>query len=148
MIKKGFYLAFVVAIPFLVTFYFKFSPKSNSLTEEHFVPIKKRSFSIDVKTVGELEAVHSTAIASMIRGDHCKIIYLIQDGVNVQEEDVLVKLDSTPFEEKVLSLETKVKEQQAYAQSLNKGLDWEISQAERDDKTSALEGYAAELELN
>jgi len=122
----------------------------SSSSEQH-LPLylaKKQSFLIDIKTVGELEALRSTSISSTIRGDNSKIIYLIADGTTVKEGEILVKLDPTPFEEKVATLKSKIKEQKAFAAALQKGLDWEISQAERDDKTAAFEEKSAELELN
>jgi len=137
----------IIAILFL---YFKNNSTSpfRKFETDQVVKVKKQSFSIDVRTIGELEAAHSTSISSSIRGDNGKIIYLIPDGVSVKKGEVLVKMDPTPFEEKLETLQSKLKEQKAHAAALKKGLDWETSQAERDDKTSAFEIEVAELELN
>ena len=110
--------------------------------------VEKRSFAIEVKTIGELEAARATSIASTIRSDQAKAIYLIPDGVSVKQGDVLVRIDPTPFEEKVASLVTKYQEQQAHVAALEKALAWEIAQAERDNKTAEFEIEAAELEYN
>lgn len=110
--------------------------------------VRKRDFLVDVRTIGELEASQSLSISSQIRSDNGKIIYIIPDGTNVQVGDVLVKLDPTPFEEKLELLKAKLKEQQGYVATLEKGLQWEISQAEKDEKTSIFEIEGAELELN
>jgi len=151
MIRKTFKLLLSIFLVLGLSgfFYYLKKPSIHSLNHnEETFQVKKQSFSIDVKTMGELEAAQSTNIASLIKGDNAKIIYLIADGINVAGGDVLVRLDPTPFEEKVGALKTKIKEQESYSASLKKGLDWEISQAERDDKTAIFEIEAAELELS
>jgi|688.fasta_scaffold35989_3 HlyD family secretion protein len=115
---------------------------------DQMVKVKKQSFAVDVKTIGELEAAHSISISSSLRGEQGKLIYIIPDGVNVDVNEVLIKLDSAPFEEKLTILENKYKEQEAYIASLEKSLDWEKSQAEKDDKTCLFEIEAAELDYN
>src|SRR4029078_11927042 len=52
------------------------------------------------------------------------------------------------FEDKLEALRSKLKEQIAHSESLQKGLAWEIRQAERDEKMAAFEIEATELELN
>lgn len=125
--------------------------ESKSLTQERestIYKVKKQSFSVDVRAIGELEAAQSISISSQIRSDNGKIIYIIPDGTNVQKGDALVKLDPTPFEEKFENLKTKIKEQQGHVAALQKSLEWEISQAEKDRKTSVFEIEGAELEMN
>jgi HlyD family secretion protein len=126
----------------------KNSSSQFNMEADEIFKVKKHSFSIDVRTIGELEAAQSTSISSSIKGDNGKVIYLISDGVSVKKGEILVKLDPTPFEEKIETLKSKLKEQKAYAAALKKGLDWEKSHAERDDKTSVFEVEVAELELN
>lgn len=110
--------------------------------------VKRHSFSIDVRAIGELEAANSTSISSVIKSDNGKIIYIVPDGANVQKGEILVKLDPTPFEEKLEALKNKFKEQEGYVAAVQKNLEWEISQAERDEKTAYFEIESAELELN
>ena len=118
------------------------------LSENSTYKVKKQNFSVDVRAIGELEAAQSISISSQIRSDNGKIIYIIPDGTNVQKGDVLVKLDPTPFEEKLENLKTRLKEQQGHVAALQKSLEWEISQAEKDQKTAVFEIEGAELELN
>ena len=109
--------------------------------------VERRHFDVTVKTVGELEASKSTIIASSIRGDLGKIISLISDGVNVKPGDILIKMDPTPFEEKIEKLEGQTKEQEAFLITLQKTLEWEIAQAEHELKTAEFEIETSELEL-
>src|SRR5690348_7956857 len=78
--------------------------KSRQHELEYQVPIAsvlKRSYAIDVHTVGELEAASSISISSSIRGDQGKLIWLISDGAYVKPGELLIRMDPTPFEEKI-----------------------------------------------
>lgn len=110
--------------------------------------IERKDFDVYVKVVGELEASQSTIITSSIRGDQGKLIYLIPDGTNVKPGELLIKMDPTPFEEKLDKLKSQIKEQESYLKSLEQALEWEIVQAEHENKTAEVEIETAELELN
>jgi HlyD family secretion protein len=127
--------------------FFHDSPSAAQKEDALLAKVKKESFPVDVRTIGELEAATSTSVSSTIRGDQVKIIYIIPDGTHVEKGDLLVKMDSTPFEEKIEALLAKFKEYEGHAGALKKALDGEISQAERDDRMAAFEVEAAELEL-
>lgn len=113
-----------------------------------FVFVTKQDIKVEVKTVGELEAARSITIASSIKGDQGKIIDLISDGVYVNPGQVLVKLDSTPFEEKLEKLRAQIKEQEAFLKTLEQTLEWEFIQAEHKNRTAQLELESAQLELD
>jgi HlyD family secretion protein len=110
--------------------------------------VQPRSFQVEVHTVGELEAARSTIVASSIRGDLGKIIYLIPDGVTVRPGEILVKMDPTPFEEKIAELRSKIKDQKATIRGHVQTLNWERNQAALEDKTASFELEAAQLELD
>lgn len=113
-----------------------------------FVLVKKQDLQVTVKTVGELEAARSMTIASSIKGDQGKIIDLISDGIYVKPGQILVKLDPTPFEEKLEKLQAQIKEQEAYITTLDQTLEWETIQAEHKNRMAHLEFEAANLELD
>ncbi|MBA2367816.1 MAG: efflux RND transporter periplasmic adaptor subunit [Candidatus Protochlamydia sp.] len=110
-------------------------------------PAERRHLIVDIKTVGELEAARSTIIASSIKGDLGKIIDLIPDGITVVPGQVLVKMDPTPFEEKLHKLQTLIKEQEAHLITSQQTLQWEESQAEHENKTAVYEVETAEMEI-
>lgn len=123
----------------------------NQTSQVPKVPIAfatKRDLYIEVKTVGELEAARSLTIASSIKGDQGKIIDLVADGITVQPGQILVKLDPSPFEEKLEKLHTQVKEQEAQISTLEQALEWEFIQADHKNRTAHLEVEAAQLELD
>jgi HlyD family secretion protein len=122
--------------------------RSSSAAEE--IPlskVEKRHFDVSVKTIGELEAAKSTVVSSSIKGDLGKIVFLIQDGINVTPGEILVKMDPTPFEEKIEKLGAQIKEQEAFILTLKQTLDWEKAQAEHELKAAAFEIESSELEL-
>lgn len=139
----------VIALVGLTAIFFYFYKSSENKKEEiPFAKVERRSFAVDIQTIGELEAARSTIIASSIRGDQGKIIYLIPDGKNVKPDDILVRMDPTPFEEKIEDLRVQVSEQVSYLETLQKTIEWETNQAEHEIKTAAYEAETAELELN
>lgn len=143
--KKKYILALVLGMFFLVLAFFGMEKKKNL-----FLPIAvaaHRSFEVAVKTVGELEAARSISIASSIKGDQGKIIDLVGDGINVKKGDLLVRLDSTPFEEKVEKIKSMLKEQEAFIAAQEQTYEWEINQAEHEKKTADFDFEASELEL-
>lgn len=143
ILKPLFYL---VASAILLGF---FSFKDTAQTP--YIPIAqavRMPLKVEVKTIGELEAARSLIIASAIKGDQGKIIDLIPDGIYVDPGQVLIKMDPTPFEEKLERLEGKIKEQEMVVSSLEQAWEWEKSQADHKNKTAAYEAETAKLELD
>ena len=112
-----------------------------------FAFAKKQDLRVTIKTIGEMDAAHSTTIVSSIKGDQGKIIDLIADGFFVEPGQILVRLDPTPFEEKLDKLKMQVKEIENYIHSLEISLEWESIQAEHKNRTAHLELESAQLEL-
>lgn len=136
---------FFALLILLYSFYF-----SSSMVEEQtpVAMVQRRKFTLRVQTIGELEASKSTAIASTVRGDAGKIIWIIADGASVKPGELLIKLDPTPFEEKIEEIHAKIKEQEAGLPTFLKTMEWEINQAEMENKTAGFETETAEMELN
>lgn len=130
------------------TYPFIRKPETHTSYQIPVVQVQVRSFNIAVHTVGELEAAQSTSISSSIRGDQGKLIWLIADGAYVKPGDLLIKIDPTPFEEKIEELKLKIKDQEASLGTQIKTVEWEINQSEMELKTAAFETETAELELN
>lgn len=140
-------LIFTSVVFVLGLLYVKARPNKQK-EEIPFAKVERGSFDVDVKTVGELEAARSTIIASSIKGDLGKIIYLITDGINIKPGEVLVKMDPTPFEEKLEKIQFQIKEQESNLVTVEKTLEWEKSQVENEGRTAIFEVETAELELN
>lgn len=134
----------------------RFVPQIHALWEAaHPKPIKqypyvfaeRKSFQIEIKTIGEIEASRSTTVSSAIRGDLGKILYLVEDGKTVQPGEILVRLDPTPFEESVEALVEKIKEQEAKIESQAKIYEWETAKASYDLRSVETEQEVSQLEL-
>lgn len=110
--------------------------------------VLKQDVIVNIKTVGELEAARSMTIASSIKGDQGKIIDLIADGIYVQPGQVLVKLDPSPFEEKIEKLKSQIKDQRAHIHLHEQTLEWEKIQAENKNRIAQLEVESSQLELD
>lgn len=124
------------------------SPKQDAEEIVSTAPAVRRSFPIEVRTVGELEAARSTSVACSIRSDQPKIINLVSDGANVSAHELLIKIDPTPYEKKVEELQSMLKEAENQILSLNHALDWEIEQEKHEAKAAEFEMETAELELS
>lgn len=109
--------------------------------------VQKKAFSVDVRTVGVLEAERSLVVFSSIRGDQGKIIDLVPDGKQVQKDEVLVRLDPTPFEHKLAEIEAKIRDQNAAIAACEHTLDMEISKAELEKQTAQFEMENAGIEV-
>jgi HlyD family secretion protein len=107
----------------------------------------KKDFSIDIQTIGELEAAESISISSTIKGEQGKIIAIIADGTYVSPGEVLIELDPTPFEEKIEKLRMQIREQETYIESLKQSHEWNVLQAKHKNENAQFEWEAAKLEL-
>ena len=142
--------SFVLLILMIFSFFFgrsySKSPQSTfTLPTAHAV---RQDLRMEIKTIGELEASRSITISSSIKGDQGKIVEIISDGLSVEPGQTLVKLDPTPFEEKITKLRIKLKEQEAYLYGLEKALEWEILQTQHKNQTVDFEVESAQLELD
>jgi HlyD family secretion protein len=145
--KKQFLIPLTIAL--LVIIYVVLIRPSDTKTKSDVITelTSKRSFDIEVRSVGELEASRSTLIMSPIRGDLGKIISIISDGTYVKPGDLLVKLDPTPFEESIADLQGSIREQECKIKALEQTLESEICQVEHETKTCEFELRSADLEL-
>ena len=94
--------------------------------------VSPRSFEITVSAIGVLDAARSHMVSSTIRGDRGKIIFLVPDGAQVKEGDVLVRIDPAPFEEEIKHLESDVQALEAAVEANEQMLEWEKSQVQRE----------------
>lgn len=102
---------------------------------------------VTVNTIGVMDAARSHMISSTIRGDEAKIIYLVDDGTRVETGDVLVKLDSAPFKEKVQHYRDEVASLASAVTAKKQILEWEKTQSEKDIQTADYNLKVAKLDL-
>ncbi|RJP84592.1 MAG: efflux RND transporter periplasmic adaptor subunit [Desulfobacteraceae bacterium] len=107
-----------------------------------------RSFSIEVNTIGMLDAAKSNMITSSLKSGKGKIIRLVEDGTWVETGDLLVQLDPLPFEEEVARLQGEIKKLTAAVDANQQLFEWEKSQVEKELSTAEFNVRKAELELS
>ena len=125
-----------------------FSRPASAIRDSQMVQVARGDFDINVKTVGVLDAARTHMVSSTIRGDKGKIIFLVEDGSVVTKDDVLVRLDPTPFETEVHRLSGEVRSLEAAVESARQMLKWEKNQRELEIQTAEFNLKVAELELH
>lgn len=103
-------------------------------------------FSVVVDAVGELDSNKAVTISSELK-EESKIVYLIEDGIQVEKGEVLVRLDPALFEQAVSEIRTKVAEMNALVAVQQQTLEWEKIQAEREIQTVQFDLQVSLLEL-
>src|SRR5258708_2010376 len=79
-------------------------PLSGRVPAGNLGGVRQDSFAMEVGTMGHLDTASAFHAISTIRGDHGKIIKIIDDGAKVEKGDVLVGFDPTLFETEVQRL--------------------------------------------
>jgi len=143
----GSIIAFVAVLSILGLVLLRFTIASPTQRNIHLATAKPKSFDVQVNTVGTLDAARSHMVSSTIRGDKGKIIFLVDDGQPVEEDDVLVKLDPTPFEEEVNRLRGERQSLGASVEANEQILEWEKNQVERELSTAEYNLKVAHLDL-
>lgn len=148
--KKNYLVLMILACISTLSFFYISSYFFQEKVENHILTEYSalRSYPIEIHTVGELEAAQSTSVASLIRSDLGKIIYLIADGTSVKINDKLVAMDSTPFEECIEEIKGKINEQKMKIKMFKQAVEWETNQVDHEENAAKIEITAAELELN
>ena len=106
-----------------------------------------RNFSVTVQSLGEIDASRSNVLLSQVRGDRGRIIYLVDDGALVQQDQVLVRLDPTPYEEEVRQAENKLAECEAIAEGQEQLLEFEKNEGEKEVRAAEYDLRISQLEL-
>jgi HlyD family secretion protein len=112
------------------------------------IKVIKRSFNIEVNTIGELDAANAHMVTSSLRGTGGKILKIVEDGTRVIKGDLLVRLDKTPFEEEVQILKGGINKFKAVESAKEQFYQWEKSQIEKELKTADYKINKAQIELS
>ena len=121
----------------------------------HYTTFEVRRGRLDVKALegGNVEALESQEIRSRVKGwQGVKILYIIEEGYFVTEEDVknkkkLVELDGSEIQDKLTTSEITIRGTQASLTEAEKGYDIQINQSESDIYAAELEMKFARLEM-
>ncbi len=123
------------------------SPRNSNGDQPIEVAIAQpKSFDIQVATIGVLDAARAHMLSSDIRGDYSKIIFIINDGTHVKKGDLLVKIDQTPFEDRVEELTAEVAALESAYKAKEQMLEWEKNQVEKNLSNARYNQTLAKLE--
>ena len=137
-----------IIIGCITTGYYLFAvPEAPQKNNPYLEEVQIRDFTIEVRTVGTLEAQNAHMIASQIKGSDAKIIFLAENGASVKEGEVLVKFDPKPFEDQIEELANRTESLKAAVQAAEQLLEWEKNEAEQRIITAEYQSKVAELDL-
>lgn len=144
------YLTLIVFLS-LLCFGIVLMPQQNALSEADgdllVSTVRRGNLEIAIHTVGVIDAAKSHMVSSDIRGNKGKIISLIKDGSWVEKNDVLVRLDPSPFEEEVRRLQGKVDSLVAAVEASEQLLAWEKNQVSQNVAAREYDFKVASLDL-
>ena len=101
-------------------------PEGSSSNQANYYTVQRSDFLVSVVEGGNLEAVNNVLIRNEVDGS-ARIVYLIPEGTQVKEGDLLVELDSAEAEEKLNQQEIAF--EKAKAQFVQAENDLEIQQS-------------------
>ena len=121
----------------------------------HYTTFEVRRGPLNIKVLegGNVEALESQEIKSQVKGwQGVKILYIIEEGYSVTQEDVenkkkLVELDGSELQEKLTTSEISFRGTQASLTEAEKGYDIQHNQSESDIYAAELETKFAMLEM-
>ena len=110
---------------------------------------------LDIKVLegGNLEALENQEVKSQVKGwQGTKILSIVDEGIFITEEEVankkvLVELDSSELNDKLISSQISFKGTEASLTTARKGLDIQVNQSASDIYASELEMKFAKLEM-
>ena len=106
-----------------------------------------RDFEVRVNTLGVLDTARSRMVSSAIKGDRGKIIWLVEEGAQVKGGDELVRLDPTPFEERIQELEGEILSLKAAVEGERQKVEWQKNQVDREIRSGEYSLKVARLDL-
>lgn len=109
------------------------------------MPVTRRSFPVMIREKGELKAANSVDVKCQVEG-RSTIIWLIEEGTEVKQGDLLVRLASDQIEEKVKNEEIKLTNAEAAAAAAEKEHEILLDQNASDLRKAQLALDMAEIE--
>jgi HlyD family secretion protein len=99
--------------------------------ERSLAAVHREAFDVRVETVGALDAERAFNVVDPLRGDRGKIVSIIEDGKRVEQGDLIVRFDPTPFEADIQRLTGELRAREAMVEYARQSLEVEKSQVHK-----------------
>ncbi|HQR45788.1 MAG TPA: efflux RND transporter periplasmic adaptor subunit [Thermoanaerobaculia bacterium] len=109
--------------------------------------VKRADVRSGVWALGELAAGTSVVVRNRLPGADGRILWIVEDGAEVNEGDVLVRLDSSGFESELVRLESEQAGQKAAMESARQVRLGELARAGQQNAAAASKVAGAKLKL-
>jgi HlyD family secretion protein len=116
------------------------------LADAETFKVVKRSFPVVLNEKGELDALKSVNVKCEVEG-RTTIVFLIPEGTEVKQGDIIVRLASNEIDEKVRAEEIREQTARAANEAAAKELDITVDQNKSDIRKAEVAVLNAELEL-
>ncbi len=110
-------------------------------------PWQRGAVAINITESGTLQALQSVTLASEINGNRAKIVKIAEEGSYVEQGDLVIEFDQTPFEEELRKLRSEVKQAEAAIVEARENLKLQRAKNASDLKEAEANITAAEAEL-
>jgi HlyD family secretion protein len=107
--------------------------------------VKRTDVRSGVWAMGELAASRSTVVKNRLPGADGRILWIVDDGADVKEGDVLVRLDSSGFEAELASLRADSSGQKAMLEAARQSRLGEMARVEQQNAVAASKVSGAKL---
>ena len=109
--------------------------------------VQRGAVAISITESGTLQALQSVTLASEINGNRAKIVKIAEEGSYVEQGNLVIEFDQTPFEEELRKLRSEVKQAEAAIVEARENLKLQQAKNITDLKEAQANIVAAEAEL-
>lgn len=109
--------------------------------------VQRGPLEINITESGTLEALQSVTLASEINSNRAKIVKIAPEGTYVQEGELVIAFDTTPFEEEIRKLRHEIEQAKAAMIEATENLKLQRAKNQSDLKEAQAAIVAAEAEL-
>lgn len=109
--------------------------------------VQRGTINISITESGTLQALQSVTLASEINSNRAKIVKIAPEGTYVEQGDLVIEFDKTPFEEELRKLRHEINQAEAAIVEATENLKLQRAKNETELKEAGANIVAAEAEL-
>jgi HlyD family secretion protein len=109
--------------------------------------VQRGPLTISITESGTIEALQSVTLASEITSNRAKVVKIVPEGTYIQQGDLVIEFDKTPFEEEIRKLRHEIDQAEAAIVEATENLKLQRVKNQNDLKETQVNITAAEAEL-